>query len=593
MLQGAVVVLGLGLLLAAAVFRELNGIRGQLVVARQTLQQVSDDPSALRTEPGRRATLAEVDGAVQSVASARRRTTTSKVLAPLRLVPGLRSQMAGLETLIDDSRQAATAGRNLLAKVDALARESRVSGGRVPLAELAGLSVELETTAGLVGRLERSSGGLLGPLGDARREFDEAVRSGSRRLDRAADALDAARSFMGAEGDRRYLVALQNNAEMRDQGMVLSYAIARFEGGRLIFDRNGPIHDLRLAGPTATPVPPETASVFGFLNPTRFWQSVNATADFTWSARAMADMYRQATGESIDGIIAIDVPGVMGVLRAIGGVQVPGIAQPITAGNAARILLHDLYEGLPPLSDVSDRREQLGEVTKAVIQRLTVSDQDPVALGKELGDAAKGGHVRLWSADPEEEEVFERTGLGGGPGTIDADRTFHMAVENRTATKLDYYVKPSVRQDVQLTPQGSAIVRTTMLVDNTAPVGAAPSYQLGPDNFTERPGDYLAWVLLWGPTGSTQPGGIPESGLVLSQQVAAVAAGQRREVRFDTVIPNAVREGRLELRLVPQARLAPVDLEIRLEAPGWDVDGAESWKGRWDQVRVFSWRVSR
>ncbi|HWC12396.1 MAG TPA: DUF4012 domain-containing protein, partial [Acidimicrobiales bacterium] len=400
-------------------------------------------------------------------------------------------------------------------------------------------------------------------------------------------------SFMGAEGDRRYLVALQNNSEMRDQGMVLSYAIARFEGGRLVFDGNGPIHELRLAEPASTPVPPETAEVFGFLEPTRVWQSVNATADFAWSARAMVDMYGKATGESIDGIIAIDVPGMSGVLRAIGPVQVPDIAAPINANNVARILLHDMYEGLPPLSDRSDRREQLGEVTKAVIERLTASDQDPVALGKELADAAKGGHVRLWSAVPEEEEVFERTGLGGGPATIDADRTFHLAVENRTATKLDYYVKPSVRQEIQLTPQGSAVVRTTVTIDNTAPVDAAPSYQLGPDNFTERPGDYLAWGLLWAPAGSSQAGATPESGLMLSQQVAGVSAGQRREMTFDTVIPNAVRDGRLELRLVPQPRLWPVDLEVELDAPGWDVDGAESWKGRWDQVRVFSWRVER
>ncbi len=308
----------------------------------------------------------------------------------------------------------------------------------------------------------------------------------------------------------------------------------------------------------------------------------------------MVDMYRQATGEQIDGIIAIDVPGVIGVLRAIGPVQVRGIAEPVGPDNAARILLHDLYEGLPPVSDQSPRREQLGEVTKAVIQRLTDTDQDPVALGKELGDAARGGHVRLWSAAPSEEEVFERTGLGGGPATVAADRTFHLAVQNRTATKLDYYVQPSVRQEVQLTPQGSAIVRTTVVLANTAPVGAPPSYQLGPDGFsTQKPGDYLGWVLLWSPAGSTQPGGVTESGLALSQQVAEVIAGQRRELSFDTVVPEAVRDGRLELRLVPQPRLVPVNLEVELKAPGWRVDGEKSWKGPWNQVLAFSWEVSR
>jgi hypothetical protein len=72
-----------------------------------------------------------------------------------------------------------------------------------------------------------------------------------------------------------------------------------------------------------------------------------------------------------------------------------------------------------------------------------------------------------------------------------------------------------------------------------------------------------------------------------------VAAGERREVSFETVIPHAVRDGRLRLRLVPQARLVPVDLEVRLHAPGWHVGGPASWKGPWDRVLGLDWRVSR
>jgi len=139
-----------------------------------------------------------------------------------------------------------------------------------------------------------------------------------------------------------------------------------------------------------------------------------------------------------------------------------------------------------------------------------------------------------------------------------------LAIENRTATKLDYYVKPSVKQDVQLTKEGVLIVRTTVVVDNQAPAGqTTPSYQLGPDQFTKKPGDYLAWVLLWGPPQSRQvQGGVKESGLNLSQYVIGVNAGERREVSFDTAVPNAIRGGRVELRLVPQPRLEAAPLTV-------------------------------
>jgi hypothetical protein len=320
---------------------------------------------------------------------------------------------------------------------------------------------------------------------------------------------------------------------------------------------------------------------------------VNFTADFAVSGRVMADMYRQSTGQAVDGVVAIDVPGLAAILRVVGPVAVEGGAEPIGADNVGRVVLHDFYEGLVP-GEAVERRERLDEVMGVVVDRLTTGDYDAVTLGRGLGDAAGGGHLRLWSATAAEDDVFRDTGLGGGPAAHDADRTFHLAVANRTATKLDYYVKPSVRYDVHLTGDGGAVVRTTVTVENTAPVGAAPSYQLGPDRFTENPGDYVAWVLLWGPAGSTQSsGGVVESGLNLAQRIVPVAAGERREVVFETVVPDAVGDGELRLRLVPQPRLEPVPAAISITGDGWDVDGEPGWTGVLDRVQALSWEVTR
>jgi hypothetical protein len=308
----------------------------------------------------------------------------------------------------------------------------------------------------------------------------------------------------------------------------------------------------------------------------------------------MADMYRQSSGQAVDGVIALDVPALAGLLRTVGQVAIDGVAEPVTADNVARLLLHDFYQGLGPTSDQTIRRERQGEVVKAVIDRLSTGSVDAVVLGRALGDAAKGGHLRLWSGDRHEEDVFERTGLGGGPATKDADRTFHVAVQNRTASKLDYFVRPSVRQDVQVTGQGTAVVRTSVVVENRAPVDAGPSYQFGPAAFTEKPGDYLAWVLLWAPAGSRQvQNGVAESGLNLSQFVLVVPAGERREVTFETVVPNAVRDGQMQLRLVPQARLEPMPLSVTLKTEGGKAVGGfpASWQGEWDRVRNLTWDI--
>jgi hypothetical protein len=162
-------------------------------------------------------------------------------------------------------------------------------------------------------------------------------------------------------------------------------------------------------------------------------------------------------------------------------------------------------------------------------------------------------------------------------------------VQNRTASKLDYFVKPAVRQEVRVTDQGTAVVRTTVTVENQAPADARPSYQFGPAAFTEKPGDYLAWVLLWGPQGSRPlQSGVIESGLNLSQFVLAVPAGERREVTFETVIPGAVRDGELHLRLVPQPRLEPMPLSVTLRAEG---GSTRQFQGLWDRTRNLEWAV--
>lgn len=588
-----------GVILAAALLglfalSDALRARAQLQGGRAALQAAVDNPAPLATPEGRTAAIVEVDRAIASITDARRRFAGSVTLSIAGAVPGLRGQRAGVLQLVDDSIAAARAGRDLLGTVDKLADRTQVRDGVLPLDGMGELQKQVRAAGDAIGERARPEGGLWGPLGDARREFDEVAASSARRLTEGAEALGASRTFLGSDGRRQYLIAAQNNAEMRDQGAILSYVAITVTDGRMSIDRQGSIGELALKGPTATPVPPGTQEVFGSIRPTQMWQSVNATADFAFSGRVMADMYRQATGQAIDGVIALDVPALARVLATVGPVSIDGVAEQITANNVGRLLLHDFYQGLGPASDNVLRRERLGEVVKAVVDRVTTGSRDAVALGRALGDAAAGGHLRLWSADPTEEGVFERTGLGGGPATKDPDRTFHVAVENRTASKMDFFLEPSVRQDIRLTEDGAAVVRTTVAMDNQAPRDAPPSYQFGPADVVDKPGDYLAWVLLWGPAGSRQlQSQVPESGLNLSQFVLVVPAGERRDVTFETVIPDAVRDGRVEIRLVPQARLKPVPLEIRLEAPGWQVGGADSWQGPWDRVRTFRWDVRR
>ncbi len=591
---GLFVAVGLFVVLGAvSAWRDLRPARTEILAAQSQLQKLGG-PASYSTSEQRAVIRAAIATAEAQLTSARHRLERSPVIWVSRFVPGLRRQRAGLLDLVDDAQRGSATAAALIDRVESLPDRGQLRDGIIPLDSLPQVSAETRRAGKAFEAMQRSAGGLWGPLGNARRRLNEVAGPLATTLNQASDALGVSHGFLGGDGERRYLLAFQNNAEMRDQGLVSSYGILHLSNGRFQFERRGSIGvdgDLILNGPASTPIPPGTQEVFGAIRPTTLWQSVNATADVDWSGRAMADMYRQATGQTVDGVISIDVPGLAELLRAVGPVSVAGVAEPISADNCTRILLHDLYEGLAPTDSQSERRERLGDVAGAVIDRLAIGNLDVLSVGAAFGRSSSGGHMRLWSTVAAENEAFARTGLGGGPAVKDADRTFHLAVENRTATKLDYYVKPAVHQELRFSGNNDILVRTTVTIENQAPRGAPPSYQLGPDEFTAKPGDYLAWVLLWGPAGALQPASTQESGLTLSHGSVPVAAGERGEMVFDTLIHDAVRNGRLTLRLVPQPRMQPIDLTVTLDPGGRRVDGPTSWKGAWDRTRTMSWGI--
>ena len=534
---------------------------------------------ALLSPEGRQGVITALDGARRHSDRADDRLGRSVPLRVAAVVPGIAHQRRAAILLARDAGVAARAGRNVTATLDRLAPGNRIDGARVPLAAMAELEPVLRDAAATLRPTVRRSASLWPPIDGARDRYDLEASDAAERLADAADALAAARSFAGANGPRRYLVAGQNNAEMRDQGMVLSYAVLRFDDGRFEVEESGSVTDLGLRAPASTPIPDGTQTVFGALEPTRLWQSVNASADVSWSSQAMLDMYRSATGQQLDGVVMVDVPALAQLLQIVGPVNVDGVSESITAGNAARVLLSDLYAQLPPGADQGPRREAVAGVARATVRRIGERSIDATQLGRSLSVAARGGHLRLYSRDSSEQATFERIGLSGGPATPAETntRTFHYAVQNATGTKLDYYLRHRVRLDVSTTDAGNAVVKTTVTIANGAPADAQPSYVMGPTANQERAGQYAGRVHLWGPAGAEQFDSVVESGLPLTSKLVVADPQATAETIFETSLRGAAADGFVELRLVPQPLLVPAALEVY-------VDGERRLARRWDRV---------
>ena len=208
----------------------------------------------------------------------------------------------------------------------------------------------------------------------------------------------------------------------------------------------------------------------------------------------------------------------------------------------------------------------------ATVDRMKFEHIDLAALGSALAKDVEGRHLMVWDEAPRNESTLTAIGASGSLDSTAPTRTFHLAVENSTATKLDYYVQPSVNVKVDVTSNGDALVNTTVTVANTTPSGSKANYQTGPDGINSfTPGQYVGRVVLWSPRGSISPQSTPESGLRLSQTQTNVLPQQSQTISFATIIPHAVVNGHFMLRFVPQPRLNPMGFHLEFSAPGWHV----------------------
>jgi Protein of unknown function (DUF4012) len=578
---------------AALAFRTYQHVKGPLQSVQATLTALAHDPTSLNSAAGRDLMENNLAVASREIASAQGQIDGSVGLKILGVVPGLHTQRSGLVQLVADLHATTVSAMALLHSVNTLAADSH--GTDIALPQLTDLGTELDTVHSQLSVEDRPASGLWGPLGTYRQKFDREDVRAVHLLAQGEELTRYALAFLGADGPRNYLVMGENNAEMRDEGAPLSYSVMNTSSGAITVSSGQSVGDLGLSAPApGIAVPAGTQAVFGELDPTEIWQSTNATADFSFSGRDMQAMYAAATGAHVDGVIGIDVVALQGLLALTGPVSVSGIPEPVTSANAANILLDQLYEGLPPNSSQGLRREELAAVTSAVFQQLRTGKVDVVALARTLATEVAGRHLQLWDENPQYEQILRDVGASGDIDTDDPTRTFHVAVENATATKLDYFVTVAISDTVIVFPDGDAEVDTSVTLTNHAPAGQPPSYQLGPDGVNSHvSGEYVGRVFLWGPRGAKQEKSVKESGLLLAGEVdLPVLAGKSATAQFETTIPKAVQGGRLRLVFVPQPRLAPESLSVHVIGHGLQKGTPTTVSASLTKTTALSWEFS-
>lgn len=359
---------------------------------------------------------------------------------------------------------------------------------------------------------------------------------------------------LGASGPRSYFLAFQTNAEARGTGgLVGAFGILTADHGRITF------HDVSSNDAlTAAPAPvadfgPEFERQYAAAQSTRLLANSNLSAHFPYAAQVWVGLWRQRTGQQLDGAIATDPVGLGRLLEAIGPVALPGGEQ-LTAANAVDLTESTSYARY---TDPPARKRFLVQVAKAVGDALLHGRHDPAALLQALGHNARDGRLRMWSGDGTTQTVLEQSALAGSvpqdPGPFSA-----LVVNNSAGTKLDYYLDRSLTYELGPCRSGSRASTVRIKLTNRAPAAGLPAYVT---NRTDNPlspqplGSTRTWVSLYASVGAqlshASMGGRP---LLMSASVERKHLVLASEVELR---PGEVQEMEIHLR-EPASDRAPV-----------------------------------
>ncbi len=308
---------------------------------------------------------------------------------PARIVPGIAQHRRALEDLARDAARASEQITDILARTDYDALG--VNAGRIDLDAIRALDAPIrELDAALADFGEQietvDTDWLLPPITNLVDELADDVVSKQVQLADLEQAVERAPDMLGADGPRRYFIALTTPAEARGLGGLMgNWAEITADDGRLELTAFGRHQDLLEAAPTTprlTGMDPEFLAQYGgfVIADTQtlavgpgVWPNLTAPAHFPWVAETIASLYPQSGGRRLDGVFVMDVYTVAKLMQLTGPVSVPNLGVEITPDNALQYLLRDQYL----VTDLDERVDLLDTLARTTIDRRLAATTTP------------------------------------------------------------------------------------------------------------------------------------------------------------------------------------------------------------------------
>lgn len=457
------------------------------VMARSQLNQVRTDAHTLGSElSASNWAAAKVTAADLAVSAHRANQLTSG--PAWALVAALPSGGEPLKTIRGITAGADTIGADALPQLLSATqrlnpRTLRGPNGQIDLARVAAVAPVINSASAVVAQTTQIMSRLPGHtwLSSIDSSYTDALAQVTA-LDNGLASADLAvhvlPTMLGQDGPKYYFLAFQNEAESRGTGgLPGAFAIIEADHGKLAFVKME--SDRTLNGVSASvDFGPAYDHLYAAAGPTSLYGDGNLSPNFPYAAQIWASMWKNYSGQKVNGVIAVDPTALSYLLDVTGPATLPDKSQ-ISGANAVALTQATSYAEFPGTSeaDTAQRRAYLLEIATAASKQILSARGEPTALVLAASKAAGERRILIWSADPAIEAKLAPTTLAGVIPITTAPYV-GMSIVNSGGNKLDYYLDRSITWQAA----GCGVTRATTVsitLTNSAPATGLSPYVTG------------------------------------------------------------------------------------------------------------------
>jgi len=426
-------------------------------------------------------------GAHFSAAAAAFESTRSRFssvwMTPARLVPVVGQHLRAIQVLTAQGSNLSSTAAATTEVIDP--DQIRLENGRLDLELLHQLSPVLDRADQTVGVAMTRVGNIhtdwLVPQFTSRiDDLMDQLRSAKPAAHTAALAAAQVPTLLGSKAQVRWLVLFTTPAEARGLGgLVGNYALVTADSGALSISDSGRNEDLNtlLADRNAVlHATPQYVDRWGAFTPERFFQDVTLSPDLPSVAAVAADLYTQATGTKVDGVITLDPFAIGALLDLTGPIDVGD--RHFTSRSAIDFLLTGQYTDFD--GNEVGRVLLLDGLVHEMFAAVTTRELfGPRLVADRLGPLVQQDRIGVWwAAGGGPSDLLAAASLDGRfPSSADHD-LIGVVHQNSGQNKIDVFLDRSI--DYRLVVEsGRATGTITVTLHNSAPAEGLSAAVIG------------------------------------------------------------------------------------------------------------------